>query len=76
MMKILQKMGFANYRTHGSHHIMVHPDGRVATVPVHAGRTMATGTLKAIVKEKLLMTPEEFTEYVQGKGKREKNDRG
>jgi predicted RNA binding protein YcfA (HicA-like mRNA interferase family) len=35
----------------GSHHIMRHPDGRGTTVPVHAGRDVAKGTLRGILAD-------------------------
>jgi hypothetical protein len=36
-------------RISGSHRIMRHPDGRGTTVPVHAGRDVAKGTLRGIL---------------------------
>ena len=38
-------------RVTGSHHIMRHPDGRGTTVPVHQGRDVAKGTLRAILSD-------------------------
>ncbi len=46
-------------RIAGSHHVMQHPDGRAATVPVHAGRDMPKGTLRNILAI-IGMTPDEF----------------
>jgi predicted RNA binding protein YcfA (HicA-like mRNA interferase family) len=69
MMKVLKNLGFKHIRTKGSHHIMQHPDGRAVTVPVHAARTLSTGTLKGIVKEKLGMIIEEFFKYIHNKKK-------
>jgi predicted RNA binding protein YcfA (HicA-like mRNA interferase family) len=35
----------------GSHHIMRHPDGRRANVPVHGNRPLPTGTLGSICRD-------------------------
>ena len=36
-------------RTQGSHHRLRHADGRVTTVPVHAGETIGPGLLASIL---------------------------
>jgi predicted RNA binding protein YcfA (HicA-like mRNA interferase family) len=49
--RALEKAGFKVARIAGSHHIMRHPDGRGTTVPVHAGRDVAKGTLRGILTD-------------------------
>ncbi|MFI7064752.1 type II toxin-antitoxin system HicA family toxin [Kribbella sp. NPDC050124] len=55
----LKKHGFEVDRVRGSHHIMKHADGRGTTVPVHAGRDVAKGTLRSILSD-VDLTPEEL----------------
>jgi len=43
VVSVLKRMGFEVLRTKGSHHILVHPDGRRTVVPVHAGETIGRG---------------------------------
>ncbi len=59
VVKALESAGFVVVRIAGSHHVMQHPDGRAATVPVHAGRDMPKGTLRNILAI-IGMTPDEF----------------
>jgi predicted RNA binding protein YcfA (HicA-like mRNA interferase family) len=40
LIRALKKCGFAVVRVQGSHHRLRHSDGRVTTVPVHAGETI------------------------------------
>lgn len=47
----LERAGFKVTRTHGSHHFLRHPDGRVTTVPVHAGETIGPGLLSKILRD-------------------------
>jgi predicted RNA binding protein YcfA (HicA-like mRNA interferase family) len=52
--------GFLLDAVEGSHHIMRHPvTGQRASVPVHGGRDLKTGTLRGIVRDAGL-TVEEF----------------
>ena len=51
IVRALEKAGFTVARVTGSHHIMVHPDGRRTTVPVHAGRDIRPGTLRNILRD-------------------------
>jgi HicA toxin of bacterial toxin-antitoxin, len=39
----LQKAGFTVARVKGSHHILIHPDGRRTVVPVHSGEAQKGG---------------------------------
>jgi predicted RNA binding protein YcfA (HicA-like mRNA interferase family) len=49
--KLLEKIGFEVARTRGSHVFLKHPDGRVTTVPLHAGETIGPGLLRAILRD-------------------------
>jgi predicted RNA binding protein YcfA (HicA-like mRNA interferase family) len=49
VVRALQRAGFAVARQSGSHVIMEHPDGRFASVPVHAKRALPIGTLRGIL---------------------------
>ena len=49
--KVLEKIGFEVARTRGSHVFLKHPDGRVTTVPLHAGETIGPGLLRAILRD-------------------------
>lgn len=57
---VIGKLGFQETRVRGSHHRFEHADGRKTTVPVHAGRDLPRGLLRAIVTKDLGMTMEEF----------------
>ena len=44
-------MGFRQVRVKGSHHFLYSPERDVlVSVPVHRGRTLAPGTLRAILR--------------------------
>lgn len=48
----LKKAGFEEQRQRGSHlHLRRPADGRRVTVPLHKGRTLALGTLRAILRD-------------------------
>ena len=47
----LEKAGFETIRQKGSHLRLKHPDGRVLTVPVHAGRDIGRGLLRKILRD-------------------------
>ena len=51
LVRALERSGFKVARVTGSHHILRHPDGRGTTVPVHAGRVVAKGTLRGILAD-------------------------
>ena len=48
---ILVGLGFAEVRQRGSHKQFRHPDGRVTTVPFHAGRDISPGLLRQIARD-------------------------
>ena len=64
LIRALKKFGFEVLRTEGrgpqsqrigigdpSHHRLRHPDGRITTVPVHAGETIGPGLLGQILRD-------------------------
>jgi predicted RNA binding protein YcfA (HicA-like mRNA interferase family) len=59
----LTKAGFVKWRQSGSHLAMYRqPDNRTVTVPVHFGKDVPRGTLRAIIRE-AGMSVEEFVEW-------------
>lgn len=55
----LSKVGFEVARVRGSHHILIHSDGRRTVVPVHSGETIGRGLLAQILRD-CQVTREEF----------------
>jgi predicted RNA binding protein YcfA (HicA-like mRNA interferase family) len=51
LIRALNKAGFQVVRVHASHHRLRHADGRVTTVPVHAGETISPGLLAQILRD-------------------------
>jgi predicted RNA binding protein YcfA (HicA-like mRNA interferase family) len=51
LIKALQKAGFEQVRQKGSHVRLKHADGRVVTVPVHAGSVISRGLLRKIMRD-------------------------
>jgi predicted RNA binding protein YcfA (HicA-like mRNA interferase family) len=51
LIRALKKFGFGVVRIEGSHHRLRHADGRVTTVPVHAGETIGPGLLSQILRD-------------------------
>jgi predicted RNA binding protein YcfA (HicA-like mRNA interferase family) len=51
LIRALNRFGFEVVRTQGSHHRLRHADGRVTTVPVHAGETIGPGLLGQILRD-------------------------
>ena len=51
LIKALQKAGFEQVRQKGSHVRLRHPDGRLVTVPVHAGNEISKGLLRKIMRD-------------------------
>lgn len=48
---LLERFGFVEIRQRGSHKQLRHPDGRVTTVPMHAGRDIAPQLLRQIARD-------------------------
>jgi predicted RNA binding protein YcfA (HicA-like mRNA interferase family) len=63
--RALEKAGFSVNRIAGSHHVLTYPDDpmRTVTVPVHAGRDLKPGTLRAIIRQAGLSV-DQFTELL------------
>ncbi|MEH1895809.1 MAG: type II toxin-antitoxin system HicA family toxin [Nostoc sp.] len=55
----LEKIGFKAVRQKGSHVQMEREDGRLVTIPLHAGKTIGKGLLRKILRDAEL-TREEF----------------
>ena len=55
----LSKLGFEVARVRGSHHILIHCDGRRTVIPVHSGETLGRGLLAQILRD-CQITREEF----------------
>lgn len=51
MIAALKRAGFVVVRIKGSHHVLVHDDGRRTVVPVHAGETLGPGLIRAILRD-------------------------
>ncbi len=52
LVRVLEKSGFIKKRQKGSHvHLFREIDKRRVTVPVHKGKNIPIGTLKAILKD-------------------------
>jgi predicted RNA binding protein YcfA (HicA-like mRNA interferase family) len=58
MIKALTKIGFEQVRQKGSHVRLKHPDNRVVTIPVHAGKILGKGLLKKIIRYSQLTVEE------------------
>lgn len=55
----LRKLGFAEIHQKGSHLFFKHPDGRVTSVPIHSGKDIGRGLLRAILRQ-VKVSPNEF----------------
>ena len=52
LLRALKSLGFVEQRQRGSHvHLKRLADNRRLTVPVHKGRTIPSGTLRAILRD-------------------------
>ncbi|WP_066377236.1 type II toxin-antitoxin system HicA family toxin [Anabaena sp. CA = ATCC 33047] len=59
----LFKVGFEVARVRGSHHILIHTDGRRTVIPVHSGETIGRGLMAQILRD-CQITREEFRELL------------
>jgi predicted RNA binding protein YcfA (HicA-like mRNA interferase family) len=48
---VLERIGFLEIRQRGSHKQYRHSDGRMTTVPFHAGRDISPALLRAIARD-------------------------
>jgi predicted RNA binding protein YcfA (HicA-like mRNA interferase family) len=59
LIRALKRAGFEEQRQRGSHlHLRREADGRRATVPVHKGRIVPPGTLRAILRDAAISVEE------------------
>jgi predicted RNA binding protein YcfA (HicA-like mRNA interferase family) len=63
VIRALERAGFRVQRQTGSHVRLTHTDGRVVTVPIHAGQNIGRGLLRKILRDADL-TREEFATYL------------
>jgi predicted RNA binding protein YcfA (HicA-like mRNA interferase family) len=63
---LLERLGFAEVRQRGSHKQFRQPDGRVTTVPFHAGRDISPTLLRQIARDMGLS----IDELIAGPGRR------
>jgi len=54
----LERLGFVEVRQRGSHKQFRHADGRVTTVPMHAGRDISPTLLRQICRDIRMAAPE------------------
>jgi predicted RNA binding protein YcfA (HicA-like mRNA interferase family) len=59
VVSVLARLGFVEVRQRGSHKQFRHADGRVTTVPFHAGRDISPNLLRKVIED-IRLTPEEF----------------
>jgi predicted RNA binding protein YcfA (HicA-like mRNA interferase family) len=59
----LRQLGFSEIRQRGSHKQFKHADGRMTTVPVHAGRDISPNLLRKIIED-TRMTEDEFLTHL------------
>jgi len=64
VIRALEKAGFEVARQRGSHVRLRHLDGRVVTVPVHAGQDVGRGLLRKILRDAEL-SPEELVKLLK-----------
>ncbi len=64
LIRALRRAGFVSVRQRGSHvHLKRYSDNRRVTVPMHKGRTVPIGTLKAILRDADI-DPDKFRELL------------
>ena len=65
LIKVLNKLGFVKHRQGGtSHLVMIHLDGRRTIIPIHSGKDIPRGTLKAILRD-IEITNNDFVNLLQ-----------
>ncbi len=63
LIKTLEKLGFVIIRIKGSHHYLLHSDGRATVVPFHKGENIGIGLLFKILKDCKLNKEEFLNKY-------------
>ena len=61
LLRALKRAGFEKTRQRGSHVRLLHPDGRVVTVPIHPGKEIGRGLLRKILRDTELSVDEFLT---------------
>lgn len=69
LIRSLERLGFERVRQRGSHLRLRAPDGRVTTVPIHGSEPLPKGLLRAIIRDDLELTLEEFHRLWRRHGK-------
>jgi len=64
VIKALNKTGFVERRTTGSHCVLRHQNGKIVVVPLHGSKDIKRGTLFNIIKQAGLKV-EEFVELLK-----------
>ena len=64
VIKVLEKIGFAQVRQKGSHLFMRHPDGRTTLITVHPGEDIGKGMIRKIINDARL-TRDEWLELIE-----------
>ncbi len=63
LVRALQRAGFLLQHIRGSHQIMKHPDGRRASIPVHASQSLKPGLLLGVLR-RLNMTVDDLRNFL------------
>lgn len=63
LVRALKRLGWKVDRQTGSHAILTKPGQNPVTVPVHKGRTMKEGTVRAILKQAGIKEDDLFEVY-------------
>jgi predicted RNA binding protein YcfA (HicA-like mRNA interferase family) len=61
----LGRGGFVIARIRGSHHFLLHEDGRRTVVPLHSGETIGPGLLNKILRD-CQMSAEDLSKLLRG----------
>lgn len=64
LIRILNKIGFFEFHRVGSHAQFKHTDSRRTTIPIHPGKDIPPGTLKAILND-LGISTEDFVKLLK-----------
>jgi predicted RNA binding protein YcfA (HicA-like mRNA interferase family) len=64
LIKALERAGFKDVRQKGSHVILINDKGTLIVVPVHSGKDVKPGLVRAIIKETGL-SREEFLKLLK-----------
>lgn len=63
VLKALDRLGFKLERTHGSHLVFKHPDGRITVIPRHGNQEIGRGLLRKIAED-TRMPAEDFAKVL------------